>query len=40
MDGQGEASIGAWPVVIRLDHFIALLNAAGYGAPQPAEEAS
>lgn len=31
MDGQGEASIGAWPVVIRLDHFTQLLIDAGYG---------
>jgi hypothetical protein len=33
MNGQGEASINAWPVVIRLDHFIQLLRQAGYGAP-------
>lgn len=32
MDGQGEASIGAWPVVIRLDLFIDLLREAGYGS--------
>jgi len=31
MDGQGEASIAEWPVVIRLDHFTQLLNDAGYG---------
>jgi len=31
MDGQGEASIGAWPVVIRLDLFVDLLREAGYG---------
>lgn len=33
MDGQGPAVIGAWPVVIRLDHFTQLLRAAGYGDP-------
>lgn len=32
MDGQGEASIGAWPVVVRFDTFIHLLHNAGYGA--------
>lgn len=31
LDGQGEASVGAWPVVLRLDHFTDLLNDAGYG---------
>jgi hypothetical protein len=31
LDGQGPASIEAWPVVIRLDDFTALLRAAGYG---------
>lgn len=31
MDGQGETSIAAWPVVVRLDHFTQLLNDAGYG---------
>ncbi len=34
LDGQGPAVIGAWPVVIRLDHFTALLRAAGYGDPE------
>ena len=34
MDGQGPAVIGAWPVVIRLDHFTQLLRAAGYGDPE------
>lgn len=32
MDGQGPASIAAWPVVIRLDAFVELLRAAGYGS--------
>jgi len=31
MDGQGPESIGAWPVVIRFDNFVKLLNDAGYG---------
>lgn len=31
LDGQGPASIGAWPVVLRLDAFTELLRAAGYG---------
>ena len=32
LDGQGEASIGGWPVVVRLDTFVELLRAAGYGS--------
>jgi hypothetical protein len=32
LDGQGEASIGAWPVVLRLDTFVRLLREAGYGS--------
>lgn len=31
LDGQGEAAIGAWPVIIRLDQFVQLLREAGYG---------
>jgi hypothetical protein len=31
LDGQGPASIGAWPVVLRLDAFTELLREAGYG---------
>ena len=31
MDGQGPESIGAWPVIIRFDNFVKLLNDAGYG---------
>jgi hypothetical protein len=31
MDGSGPASIPGWPVVIRLDAFVDLLKAAGYG---------
>ncbi len=34
MDGQGEATISAWPVVIRFDLFVDLLRAAGYGSEQ------
>ena len=39
LDGQGPASVGEWPVVIRFDLFVQLLNDAGYGdAPSnPAE---
>jgi hypothetical protein len=33
MDGQGPESIGAWPVIIRFDNFVTLLNQAGYGDP-------
>ena len=32
MNGQGPEKITAWPVVIRLDHFTALLRTAGYGS--------
>ena len=35
MNGQGEATIGAWPVVIRFDNFVELLRAAGYGDASP-----
>ena len=30
-DGYGPAAIGAWPVIIRLDDFTALLKEAGHG---------
>jgi hypothetical protein len=32
-DGMGETSVGMWPAVMCLDDLIALLRAAGYGAP-------
>ena len=31
LDGQGPASVGEWPVVIRFDLFVQLLAEAGYG---------
>ena len=34
LDGQGPASIGEWPVVIRFEEFVRLLRAAGYGDGQ------
>lgn len=38
LDGQGPASIGAWPVLMRLDRFTQLLLDAGYGdQTQPKE---
>ena len=30
-NGQGLASIGRWPMILRLDAGLDLLNAAGYG---------
>lgn len=30
-DGFGPASIGSWPVTMRLDDFTGILKAAGYG---------
>lgn len=32
-NGQGETSVGEWPVLIRLDDFTRLLHEAGYGDP-------
>ena len=29
-DGQGEANVGEWPVLIRLDDFTEVLREAGY----------
>jgi hypothetical protein len=34
-DGMGEQSIADWPVTLRLSHFTALLQAAGYGDGPP-----
>jgi len=31
LDGQGQASIDNWPVVIRLADFVGVLRDAGYG---------
>ena len=33
-DGQGEQTVGEWPVLIRLEDFTRLLHEAGYGDPQ------
>lgn len=30
-DGQGEANVGEWAVLLRLDDMTALLHEAGYG---------
>ena len=32
-NGQGEKSIGDWPVLLRLEDFTTLVRAAGYGDP-------
>lgn len=31
LNGQGEASIGEWVTLLRLEDFVDLLRAAGYG---------
>lgn len=33
-NGQGPASIADWSVVLRLEDFVALVRAAGYGDPE------
>lgn len=38
-NGQGEAAIAEWPVIIPLGHFTELINAAGYGDPSSARPA-
>lgn len=35
-NGQGPATIGDWPVLLRLEDFTALVRAAGYGDPERA----
>jgi hypothetical protein len=30
LNGQGEANIGEWPVILRLEDFVNLLKEAGY----------
>ena len=32
-DGQGEANVGEWGALLRLDDLTTLLNEAGYGTP-------
>ena len=34
-DGQGPATVGDWPVLIRLADFTTLLQGAGYGDGEP-----
>ena len=34
-DGQGEANVGEWPVLIRLDDFTEVLREAGYFPENP-----
>lgn len=36
-NGQGEAAAGEWPVMLRLEQFTTLLQAAGYGTPDLAQ---
>lgn len=33
-NGQGETTVGEWPVLIRLEDFTRLLHEAGYGDPE------
>jgi hypothetical protein len=35
LNGQGEASIGEWMTIVRLEDFVKLIRAAGYGDPEP-----
>ena len=35
LNGQGEASIGEWPVIVRLEDFVELLKEAGYADGTP-----
>jgi hypothetical protein len=35
LNGQGEASIGEWVTIVRLEDFVKLIRAAGYGDPEP-----
>lgn len=35
LNGQGEASIGEWPVILRLEDFVELLKEAGYADGNP-----
>jgi hypothetical protein len=36
-DGQGEANVGEWGVLLRLDDMTTLLHEAGYGDPLAAD---
>lgn len=35
LNGQGEASIGEWMTIVRLEDFVKVIRAAGYGDPEP-----
>lgn len=35
LNGQGEATIGEWPVMLRLEDFVQLLKEAGYADVTP-----
>lgn len=35
LNGQGEVNIGEWVTILRLEDFVKLLRAAGYGDPEP-----
>lgn len=37
-DGQGEANVGEWGVLLRLDDMTELLRSAGYGGPSEGDE--
>lgn len=34
LNGQGEASIGEWVTILRVEDFVKLIRAAGYGDPE------
>ena len=34
LDGQGPATIGDWPVILRFEQFIELIRDAGHGDPR------
>ncbi len=38
LNGQGEASLGSWPVVMLMDDWIELMKKAGYGQDFPDTE--
>jgi hypothetical protein len=35
LNGQGEANVGEWPVILRLEDFVGLLKSAGYHGLMP-----
>jgi hypothetical protein len=34
LNGQGEVNIGEWVTILRLEDFVKLIRAAGYGEPE------